>query len=107
MVQLGASSLWLDEAAIWEIGRGSLADTLSENALVNSAPPTYPLLVKLAGAVLGSAEGPLGSVSLAAGPLALLARWLWHAARSFRDRSARGGHDGCFPDSGGVRAGVA
>ena len=83
LFQLGGSDLWLDEASIWSIGRGSLEDVWRQNALLNSAPPVYPLLIKLVGAGWGNSEAQLRSISVIAGVLTLPA--LFSVARRWLD----------------------
>jgi uncharacterized membrane protein len=67
---------------IWQIGRGSLGDIIAANTRLNSAPPTYPLLVRFTGEVWGTAEAQLRFVSLSGGVLSVVAlaflsrRWL-------------------------------
>ncbi len=75
---LGMKSLWYDEAVIYHVVQGSWRDILTQNALENSAPPLYALLL---GVLTGpdASEGVLRALSAVAGvaaiPLAyLLAR---------------------------------
>ncbi len=70
---LGSNSLWLDEAAIWQISLGSLKDVADQNARINSAPPLFPLLVKLVSQIAGNSEAVLRSIPLVSGVLGLVA----------------------------------
>ncbi len=73
---LGGASLWLDEAVIWDIGQGSLGDILSANATFNSAPPAYPVFVRVVSDLWGNSEAQLRSFSLVLGIAGLLTIWL-------------------------------
>lgn len=73
--RVGARSLWLDEAQIWWIASGNLRQLLRRNALGNSAPPAFPLLVHMV-AGFDASEAALRSISLAAGVASVPALFL-------------------------------
>lgn len=73
--QLGIRFLWLDEARIYWIARGSLPEVIRENATWNSAPPLFPILIQLVTRVADT-ELALRAVSLVAGTLAIPAMFL-------------------------------
>lgn len=77
---LGTKSLWYDEAVIYHVVQGSWRDILTQNALENSAPPLYALLL---GLLTGpdSSEGVLRILSAMAGTAAVPALYL--LAREF------------------------
>jgi hypothetical protein len=45
--RLGEKSLWFDEASTYHLVQGSLLEILGRNAIENSAPPLFPLLLGL------------------------------------------------------------
>lgn len=77
---LDAKSLWYDEAVIYHIVQGSWRDILTQNALENSAPPLYALLL---GVLTGpdSNEGVLRLLSAVSGTAAVPA--IYCLAREF------------------------
>lgn len=70
IVHLGYRSLDTDEANVYWMARGSLAEVLPHNAAGNSAPPLYALALNPA-ANRGASEAVLRGLSCAAGILAL------------------------------------
>ena len=67
---IGAKSLWYDEAVVYWISRTDLSSLVAANAQLNSAPPLYVLLVHFASRI-GTSEGVIRSVSWLAGALAI------------------------------------
>ena len=67
---LGVKSLWYDEAVIYHVVQGSFRAILTQNALENSAPPLYALLL---GLVTGpdASEAVLRGLSALAGTAAI------------------------------------
>lgn len=53
---LGTHSLWHDEAVTWQIANNSIIEVITQNALQNSAPPTYVLLLRSIISILGDSE---------------------------------------------------
>jgi len=83
---LGFKSLWLDEAVIYHISKGgSLSQVIRLNARHNSAPPLYPLLIKVI-SQLADTEVALRMLSFVAGSLAIVA--IYFAGRKYRDSNA-------------------
>lgn len=77
---LGAKSLWLDEAVIYEIAQGSPNDVIEKNARYNSAPPLFALLTSVV-VRFGTSEAALRCLSVVAGTIAVPATYL--LARQF------------------------
>lgn len=80
LYNLGKKSLWLDEAVIFWVSQSDIREILSQNALLNSAPPLYVLLIHIV-SWLGQSEVVLRSFSWLSGTLAIpsiyiLCRWL-------------------------------
>jgi hypothetical protein len=73
--QLGLRLLWVDEARIYWIAQGNLAQLVAENATWNSAPPLFPLLIALVSRWADSEAG-LRALSWVAGTLAIPAMYL-------------------------------
>ena len=104
---LAYKPLWLDEAVIYWISNRPIADVVAENATRNSAPPLYPLLIKLI-TLIGNSEGVLRSVSLLAGVLSIpaiyfLSRKVLLSPRLISCRPTRG----CGGDASAVLTGIA
>ncbi|MFQ5923309.1 MAG: glycosyltransferase family 39 protein [Anaerolineales bacterium] len=69
---LGARSLWYDEAVLYWISQGSIAEVISQNAQINSAPPLYAIAINIL-SHLGQSEIALRSLSWLAGTLGVAA----------------------------------
>jgi hypothetical protein len=67
---LGTKSLWYDEAVVYHLAQGGWREILTQNALENSAPPLYALLL---GLLTGpdATEGMLRVLSALAGTAAI------------------------------------
>jgi len=85
LYHLGYKSLWYDEAVLYWISQGSISKVLQQNALRNSAPPFYPILINLV-SHLGSSEFTLRFVSWLAGVTGVLA--FYFVARRLTSRRA-------------------
>jgi uncharacterized membrane protein len=72
---LGYRSLWFDEAVIYWNIQGSLLDVINQNAIRNSAPPLYPVLLHFA-SKLGDSEMVLRMPAFLAGVAAVPAMYL-------------------------------
>lgn len=83
--QLGFRLLWLDEARIYWIAQGSLSRVIEENAVWNSAPPLFPILVGLV-SKWSNSELALRTIPWVAGVLAIPAMFL--LARMFLSQPA-------------------
>jgi len=82
LLTLGGESLWYDEAAMYHLVQGSWREVLAANAVGNSSPPVFPLLL---GALTApdSSEAALRAPAALAGILSIPAAWL--LAREFVD----------------------
>lgn len=79
-LHLGNKSLWYDEAVVYHLVQGGFGEILTQNALENSAPPLYALLL---GLLTGpdASEAALRTLSALAGTAAIpVCYWL---AREF------------------------
>ena len=83
LYRLGAKALWFDEAVEFGITQNSLLASLEENARVNSAPPLYPLLLRIV-ATFGDSEAALRGLACVGGIVAVPAMYL--LARRFLER---------------------
>lgn len=88
---LGFKSLWLDEAVIYLNSLGSISEIIQKNALRNSAPPTFTLLIRLI-TCFGNSEFWLRVPSCIAGILSIPVMYL-----AFKDYAGkRGATLGCL-----------
>ena len=72
---LGFKPLWFDEALFYWIGQRTLPDAITQNALVTSAPPLFPLLIWLVSRI-STTEVALRFVPFVAGTLAIPAIYI-------------------------------
>ncbi len=73
---LGAESLWLDEAISENFSRGSVAYIISESGLQHNSPPLYWLMLHYWMVLLGNSEAALRSLSAILGIGAVLITYL-------------------------------
>lgn len=85
LYHIAYKSLWLDEAVLFWISQGSLADIVAANAIHNSAPPLFPLLVNFLSRI-GQSEATLRSLSLLAGVASIPV--MYCLARQFLSRES-------------------
>jgi len=83
LYHLGFKSLWLDESILYGVAAGPFSGLLARNALENSGPPLFPVLLHLA-LRFGDSEAILRSIAWIGGTLSIPA--MYFLARQFLER---------------------
>ncbi|RZM09024.1 MAG: hypothetical protein EOO88_49390, partial [Pedobacter sp.] len=82
---LGYKPLWFDEAALYMIAKGNFQEVIQQNALGNSAPPTFAVLLSLM-MMMGDSKFNLRLISCIAGILAIPS--IYFLSRQFLPKSS-------------------
>jgi len=85
LYHLGYKSLWVDEATLYWVSRGSFAEIISQNALNNSGPPLFAFLLNFISKI-GDSELILRFIPFAAGTAAIPA--IYFLSKQFLSRYA-------------------